>query len=344
MPYYNRETKEIRYGIAEQAAYDTPVIDTAVFEELICSNVNPQKGTGIHEDLPASSSSRSPIAAGQLNTNYGAMGGLTITKPFSYFTDDLLMYSFFHNVTEGGATEYNKAFTFFSSIPDFSADAGQPLTFIKRMPEAAQSQKFGGCICRRWKLSNERSGEEDGLVQAEYELKTRNEGSESSDPPGGTSEAWSLYSSGGGYGFLNFGELASATCDFATSPQNLVIKAWEVEVQHDIAKIGHTGSTFDNVGFEKRRGTFSFDILYDDNLDDFYSALELGTQLDFTIAYRSLVSNAFLDLQFSGKMNADIEMEEEGLIYYKVQGNILANDQTAEFIQLDIANARDRSW
>ena len=137
------ETRQVRYGYAEQTAFDTPEIDSAGIAEITCDAFDIDPDVMIHE-LPLNHGTRQPVEQLTVHSIIGSAAKFTVQGPVDLNDIDQFAYAHFQKVIEGADTEFTKTFTYFSTHPDFSADAGHFLTFADR----------AGCVSRQYTASD----------------------------------------------------------------------------------------------------------------------------------------------------------------------------------------------
>jgi len=326
-----RETREVRYGYAEQSDFDVPKTVSDPFIEVSVEPLDVKRDTIITE-VPGDHGSRSPVEQNSDHSVVGSAASFTTTGPVNLETIDQFLYAFFQKVVELADTVFTKTFTLFSTHPIFLSDEGHFLTWIKRFPEDATSQLVGGCIATRLKLS----GARDEMLKFEFDWRGYGPGAESQTPTG-------TWTPDDGDSFVYFNDALSATLSFDVgfdTPIDVVVRDFEIDISHEYEKTGHKAAGFEAHALHGREGTFKVNLLRDSTTDEAISALRAGTVVEFTMDFGLLAFNV------TGKIE-DIEYDDSGLLAESITCKMLSTSvagTVGEMATVVVENTVDRSW
>lgn len=326
------ESRQTRFGYAEQAVFTTVEIDSAAINEVTCDPFNIDPDVVIHE-LPHNHGTRQPVEQTTVHTIKGSSSSFSVAGPVDIIDIDQYAYAHFQRVGESADTEFTKTFIYFATHPTFSLNEGHFLTWVKRQPASSTSQKVGGCIAPRFKLSAER----DGMLMQETDWVSLGTTDDTADPSG----TWTPRD---GSGFLYFNDIISATLthgDLLSSPVALVMQSFEVEGVYETEKIGHDSvNGFENHGMKNRTGTFKIKMLRDTTADEAFSSLKTGEMVKFDVDF------GLLTITTTGKIEA-IEYESDGLLVNELTCRMLStysSSTVGECLAIVVNNSIDRSW
>ena len=329
-----RQKREQRFGFSAQPTFGTAIADDAAFIEFAPNEpFNIDRGLTVHE-VGAAYGTKYPTTAETVHTATGNMPTFTVSKPFSLYSDDHMCYSLFHKVVEGGTTPYGKTFTWFTTHPDFSANEGHFLTFVKRLPVASTSHKADSCICKRLKFSDERNG----MLTLESEWVGGPSPVVNANPSG----TWTMADPEGSEGYLYFNDITSVTMDFNTSPVDILLHSYEVEfLSGNIVPVGQSATGFSTFGIADLGGTFSMTVIRDDHTETALANQTTGSSVEAYIAYGG---TPHLSLTWTGKIETIEDNDTDGLLSTTYSGKVLATSSVAEAATIVINNALDRAW
>jgi hypothetical protein len=326
-----RESMERRFGIREQAAYATVELDNAAFIELTLDSCKVSRDQQVYE-IAANHGSKNPTQQHVIVTDRGGSGEIVLAGPVNLNDIDILAYAHFQKVVEDASTPYTKSFEHYETHPDFTANEGKFLTFIRRMPEASTSYKVGGCVCSNFKLSAAR----DELVIYEATLRGVGPGVDTSNPSG----TWTPSDDAD---FLYFNDIEAATLDFSAglaSPVNVLIRSFEIESNYEIEKVGHDPITgFEMLAFMNRGGSFKVDLLRDSTATDILAAITNNMMCRFTLDLGEMT------IDVTGKVE-DAEQSEDGLLAESITCRMLSvtNGAVDPMFVLAVMNETNRGW
>lgn len=328
----SRETRETRFGYIEQSVFATVEADGSAVNEVTCDSFNIDPDVMINE-LSPNHGTRQPVEQSTSHTIKGSSAKFTVSGPVDLNDIDQFAYAHFQKVIEGADTEFTKTFTYFSDHPDFASDEGHYLTWIKRLPEASTSQKVGGCIAPRFKLTAER----DGMLMYETDWAALGTTNDTSNPSG----TWTPRD---GSNFVYFNDIASATLSHGaslSSPVNLTMKSFEVEGVFEQEKCGHDAVVgFEQHAMKTRSGSFKIKMLRDVTADNALVSFKEGELVEFSVDMGTVT------ITVTGKIEG-IEMDSEGLLVNELTCKMLSSytaGSVGECLTLVIQNTVDRAW
>jgi hypothetical protein len=335
MPDNTYESRQTRFGYAEQSVFATAEADGVAVSEVTCDPFDIDPDVMIAE-TPHNHGTRQPVEQTTSHSTQGSASKLPVNGPIELTDIDQFAYAHFQKVIEAGAGTYEKTFTYFVDHPDFSADSGHFLTWMKRMPEDGTSQKVKGCIATRFKISGERN--EMMMFETEWVgLGT----TEDSATPSGT---WTP-TPGDGTNYLYFNSISSATLTHGaslSSPVALSLASFEVEGTFDHEQVGHDATNgFEQHGMKNRSGTFKIKMLRDATADQSLISMKEGELIQFDVAFGTTVT-----ISVTGKIES-LEYDTEGLLVNEITCRMLSSYTTGsvgECFTLVIANSVDRGW
>lgn len=326
------ETRQVRYGYAEQTAFDTPEVDSAGMAEISCEHFTIDPDVMVHE-LPHNHGTHQPVGQTTAHSVQGSSAKFTASGPVDLNDIDQFAYAHFQKVIEGADTEFTKTFTYYQTHPVFSDNTGHFLTWIKRQPESNVSQKVGGCIAPRFKLSAER----DGMLMYETDWIARGTTDDTSNPSG----TWTPRD---GSGLLYFNDIVTATLTHGAalaSPTALTMQSFEVEGVFDSEKIGHDATNgFEDHGMKERSGSFKIKMLRDTTADEALSSMKTGELVQFDVDFGTLT------ISVTGKIEA-LEYDTDGLLVNEITCRMLSQYTTgviSECLTIVVQNSVDRAW
>jgi len=326
------ETRQVRFGYAEQSVFATAEADDAAFNEITCDPFDIDPDVTIHETAH-NHGTRQPVEQTTVHSVQGSSAKFSVACPVDLNDIDQFAYAHFQKVVEGADTEYTKTFTYFSEHPDFSSDEGHFLTWIKRLPIAGASQKVKGCISTRFKLSAER----DGLLLYDSDWISLGTTNDESNPTG----TWTPQD---GSNFLHFNDIVSATLTHGaalSSPTALTMQSFEIEGSCEAEKIGHDSTNgFEQYGLKNRNGTFKIKMLRNSTADEALISLKSGELIQFDVDFGTLT------ISVTGKIES-LEYDSEGLLLNSISCRMLSSytaGTVGECLTLAVQNSIDRGW
>ena len=332
------ETRQLRFGYVEQDAFDTPEADDSAVNEVTVEPFDLDPDVMVH-DMPKDHGSRSPVEQNTVHSTLGSTAKFSVKGPVDLNDIDHYLYSHFQKVVEAAGPTFGKTFTYFDTHPSFSLDEGHYLTWFKRLPSGSLSQKAGGCIAHKIKLSAER----DKMLLFESDWLSHGSPIDDADPDG-------VWTPRDGSKLLYFNDLTAASIIYGDnpspspdpSPVTATLSSFEIECNYDVTKLGHNAEQgYTDFGFSNRSGNFKLKLLRDVASDAAFAALKAGTICQISLAFGSTMTIAF-----SGKIEK-IDYDAEGLLIDNITGRLFSThtaDQWGELIEITVANSIDRSW
>jgi hypothetical protein len=326
-----RDSRELRFGFRPQSVFATPEALSADFVEAIVDPFSVDRDVIIVE-LPANHGSRNPVQQDSAHSTKGSSATFPINCPVNKNTLDQFLYAFFQKVVEAADTEHTKTFTFFTTHPVFSDDEGHFLTWIVRRPITATSSTYGGCICRRIKLS----GERDGLLRFESDWQGFGGGADGETPSG----TWTVDDP---TGLIYFNDCVSATLSFDVgfdTPFDVIVKDFEIEASHEHEKAGHTSAGYEAPVLSGRKGTFKVHLLRDSTADEQLVNLKSGALIEFSMDFGSVA------FTITGKITA-IETDNSGTLAESLTCDMFASyvsETVGQPLTIVVENEIDRNW
>jgi len=332
------EGKDLRYGFAEQAAFDTAVVDSAAFTEVNLEDIGITQDIRVTE-IPGVHATKNEIYRNSVIHTSGSMANFSTSGPFTLDGGDYWLYSHFQKVTEGAASPFTKTYNYFITQPDFSSDEGIFLTWVKRFPEASTSWKVSSCISNSLKLSCER----DGFLQYEGGWISKGAVDVTANPSG----TWSFEgSAGSSYGMLHFNDIDKVTADFGAGAVNLTLQSFEIQGSYDVEGVSPDGAGgWSNFGLSNRKGTFSLSLLQDTAVETALTNCTTDTPITVVIGWgiAGAAIDRSLQITFTGKIE-DISINADGLLGATITGKIVAADASSEPLTIIMSNDTDRTW
>lgn len=326
------EVRQTRFGYAEQSDFQTAEVDGSAINEVTCDPFDIDPDVMIHE-LPPNHGTQQPVEQSTAHSVQGSAATFSVVGPVDLNDIDQFAYAHFQKVIEGVDTEFTKTFTYFTTQPDFSADAGHFLTWIKRLPTASTSQKVKGCIAPRFKLSAER----DNLLLFETDWVALGTTLDTSNPSG----TWTPRT---GSGLVYFNDIVSATLTHGAalaSPTALTMQSFEVEGVYETEKLGHSATDgFEEHGIKTRSGSFKIKMLRDSTADEALISLKTGELVQFDVDFGELT------ISVTGKIES-LAYDSEGLLVNEITCKMLSKytaGSVGQCLTVVVQNSVDRSW
>lgn len=326
------ETRQVRFGYKEQTAFATPEADDAAFEEVSVEPFNVDPDVLINE-LSVNHGSRYPVEQITAHSTKGSIGKFPVAGPVDLNDIDQFLYAHFQKVVELADTVFTKTFTHFSDHPSFHDDGGHFLTWIRRHPAASTSQKMGGCIAPRIKISGERNG----FIKFESDWVSYGTPSDVSNPSG----TWTPRD---GSNLLYFNDILTATLTKGagqSSPIAITMRSFDVESILEVEPVGfHTTFGFEDLALRSRNGSFSVNVLRDATADEALISLKAGelVQLDIDIG--------LMTISVIGKIES-LEYDADGLLANTITCRMLAPYVAGTVttpLTIVVENTIDRGW
>ena len=303
------EAKQVRFGYREQTAFATPEIDSAAFEEVSIEPFNVDPDVLINE-LSVNHGSRHPVEQITAHSTKGSVGKFPVAGPVDLNDIDQFLYAHFQKVVEEADTLYTKTFTHFAEHPSFHDNGGHFLTWVRYHPAASTSQKMGGCIAPRIKISGERNG----FIKFESDWVSYGTPDDASNPDG----TWTPRD---GSDLLYFNDIVTATLTKGagqSSPVNITMRSFDIESIFEVEPVGfNTTFGFEDFALKNRSGSFTINMLRDATADEALISLKAGelVQLDIDIG--------LMTINITGKIES-VEYDTDGLLANTITCRMLA--------------------
>jgi len=328
-----RQGRELRYGFAEQTDFGTPVPDDAAFIQVAVEHFDINRDIRI-EEINTADGTINPTANHTVHLSTGGMANFTTNGSLNMYYADQFAYAHFHNVTEAASSPNTKTFSYFTSHPDFTANEGHCLTWIKRFPTASNSTKIDSCIAKSFKIS----GERDGRIMLGCDWVGLGAGTTTSNPSG----TWSDEDEDAGDGIIYFNDISAATISgtWGPSAHNVLLRSFEIEGQYEVEKVGQSATDgYQTFGLLNRTGTFTINLLKDSRMDELLAAQAAGSMVTFTVDWEPINVN----LTVTGKVE-EIAYDPDGLLGATLTCRMLAADSSSSMFDFEIGNTIDRGW
>ena len=326
------ETRQIRFGYAAQTTYGTAEVDGAAMAEVTCEPFDVDPDVLIHE-LPQNHGTRRPVEQSTVHSTQGSACKFTVEGPVDLNDIDHFAYAHFQKAIEAVETEYTKTFNYFTIHPNFSANEGHYLTWIKRLPVASTSQKMCSCVASRFKLSAER----DGLLRYSIDFVGLGTTNDTSNPSG----TWTPRD---GSDLVEFNDIASATLTHGAalaSPTAITMQSFEIEGNWEYDKVGHSAANgFEELGIKNQTGSFKIKLLRDVTADEALVSLKTGELVKFSVDIGTIT------LVVTGKIES-MEYDKEGLLVNSLSCSMKSSYSVSgvgECFTMTVANSIDRNW
>ena len=273
-----------------------------------------------------------------------AMPTFTVSGTCNHNTLDHLLYSWFQNVTEGGAAVYSKTYTVHATQPDFIAynattDVGHLSTWFVRDPTSgAYSTQIKDCICKSLTITAE-TGQP---IKFSAEMVGNGVPITTHTVSGTwtravTTDLWYME------------DLDIATLDFGGGAVNMILQGFEFNFSREIVAVGQGDGTggFSVHGLSGREMTAKIKVMKDTD----WTTAVTNYKGDTAIVGRIGIGNATpgtddgdLDFAFRGKANA-VPVDFGDVMYGDLEMKLLMNDAgSVEPMTVVMAASNLRTW
>ncbi len=344
--------KQKFFAFAEQPIFGTVIANNGTFKRAAIESLE-VTGRARTYEIPGVGGSDYAQDNDVILLTSGSMPTFTTSGPFTIYNSPSMVYAHFQYVDEkDGTFMYSTASG--SIRPDFSADEGHFLTWLKVFPDAANagqhlSHKYPDCIAGTMKLSCER----DGMLMIENNWVTRGAGTTNNDTSGATFVA--LEGDTHKLGIKDFFQLTAVEIDFMkangtgiASSATPELQKFECEFTQDIIKSGVNldGHTFKSYGIVNRDGTFTLQMLKDATAETAIAQYVAGDPVDIHLRWGTPEVNVIghVAVRVRGKLTADPTFPEEGDIGCIITGRLTKASSAAESSYIRINNGLTESW
>ncbi len=242
-----------KYGIQEQAAWGTPITDGAAMVELSCDPFEIIPGVNLRRPV-RSRTSRMPVLTDFGADQKGREKNAAVRTPALNAELSLWIYGVMQNVSESATSTdgWEKTFTFPTTQPDFSADAGKYFSLVKQMPVASKSKHINDCIIRNLTLACKPGEGLDNVLWVDAEVTAR-EYSEVANPSGTWTKSPQTY--------FHFHDLGVKTIDGV----DVIIgdEGFSLTINNGAKRLGGTASLFETYILSPQSATFKIQVLWD---------------------------------------------------------------------------------
>lgn len=273
-----------KYGIQEQATWGTPITDGAAMVELSCDPFDITAGVNLRRPN-RSRASRMPVL-----TDFGAdIKGrehiAPVRTPALNGELSLWLYGVMQNVTESATSNdaWEKTFTFPTTQPDLSANAGKFFSLVKKMPVASKSKHINDCIIRNLTLSCKPGEGLDNVLWVDAEVTAR-EYSEVANPSGTWTKSAQTY--------FHFHDLSAKT--IAGTPVIIGDEGFSLVTNNGAKRLGGASSLFETYILSPQSATFKIQVLWDSNIQTQMANHLNGTVAETILAWGSVGTDEFL--------------------------------------------------
>ena len=332
MPTY--ESRQVRFGYAEESTFGTAIADGAAFEEVTCDPFNVDPDVMINEQ-PHNHGTHEPVEQTTDHSTQGSSAKFSVNGPVDLNDIDQIAYSHFQKVVELADTEFTKTFTYYTTHPDFSLDEGHFMTWCKRLPGASTSQKMTSCIAPRFKLSAER----DAKLMFESDWVALGTTDDTANPSG----TWTPRDGGELVYFndiVNGGATLTKGASLA-SPVALTMASFEIEGVFEPDKLGHDATVgYEQHGMKTRSGSFKIKMLRDATADEALISMKTGELVQFDVDMGSIT------ISVTGKIES-LEYDDDGLLVNEIACRMLSSytaGSVGASLTIVVQNLIDRSW
>ncbi len=312
------EGSQIRYGIAGETTFGTSIGLDQAFTELIIDHIDWDEAHTSF-DMPRTHGSRQTIASDRLVMTSGSAPTGSVSGPYNTTSHPNLDYMFFQAVSTAGTKH---TFTFADNMPDFTANAGQFMTFVEWMPTTATSRTFTSVVSNTWKLS----ATAEGLLQAEYGVVGKGIPSRTGSPSGLWSRAPVLDS-------ISWYDIVM-TLDVTGSDVTINVNDFEVNCTQDIVGMYPDGSgSFKTFAVMKPAGTVTINMLKDASAEAAFTYMD--THQFATLKIHNGGMNPTEPGGFAGTFNFIIDKvtpAKDDIIGVSIEGTLAATDSGGDMI------------
>lgn len=340
MAFTVRSKRERRIGLAVQSAVGTMVADTGGFQEMHQEGASLKPNPAVFEHESSSgvrfkTTADRHVSSQQAEPDIG-FGGVVLPADIVH-----LLFGFFHKVTEGGTSPYNKVFELpvegEAMQPDFTA-SGTPLTFCERWPGTNESIAAKDGIVRRLNLSLTQAGT--------LRYSTEIQGSGDVDTTYNPSGTWT---SGNIVKQLYHRTLTAAINVGGAGAQNVMVADFELGLSQTVQGFGHDDGSYQSFYIGDYENTLRLKLIKDAaQWKDLVDALRLGTLIDVALTWGSggTIYGDF-SINFTGQIEpSNYEIAAESPVPVEIELMQLQDKASIDTSPLIIAAADDvnRGW
>lgn len=324
---------DVVIGLAEAATWGTAVLDSAAFAQIKCENPIIVPDVKLHDE-PASRGVRYIDVADLVRNEKGSMPKLSISNAHARTNDlALIFYLFFQNVTEGASTPFSKTFTFHSTQPDFTANAGCFASAIVKMPGSSLCLKMNDVICEHLNIKCDPGGR----LMYTADLVGRGAVTLNSNPSG----TWTIADDE----FYYFEDMAAFSHNFGGAVSPVLSGGWELDLTQKMTPSGQDSGNFQTWAIGEYGGTFKATWVW--NTNTMPTAFAAGTPGSISLRWGNATPGTVdRDLSFAmygvleeAPINHGDVISQD--ITLKIAGDVSAATQPITVI---LADAQDKLW
>lgn len=341
-----QSVKEKAVGLAKQSTYGTGVSDAGSYTQLRTTLTVPDHNLDDFQDDQASGT-RHPLSSDHIVDTDLSLPMLQTDGLVRQAESPDLLYAFFQKVTESGTGPYKREFTLPVASPwqpDFTLNQGAFYTLIEKSAGASDSIKIVDGILESIQFNIE------GRDKLRYQATWKGRGAPGTAAnPSGT---WSLSSQS----FYKKARLDVCSYNVTgpdyTAPNDvsLLLKGAQLSFAQVIEGSGYDGSgDYQQVVLSER--TMEFELVFERTTaaaQAMKDARKNGTLIRFKVGWAQGATPGDtagdLHFDFYGRLNADVEDDNENILGLKVSGDMRGKDASTVPITVIEAGATAKSW
>lgn len=323
-----------QYGLQEQAAWGTAITDGAAMIELSCDPFEITPGVNLRRPTRARAQ-RFPLATDMGADTKGKEHIANIRTPALNAEFSIWNYGVMQNVSESATSDdaWEKTFTFGTTQPDFSANAGMFLDIVKKMPVASVSKKINDAVIRNAVYACAPGDGLDGVLMMDLEAVGR-EYSQTANPSG----TWTKSAQT----FFHFHDIVTKT--IAGTPVIIGDGGFSLTLNNAAKPLGGTAALYETLILSPYSATFTINALWDGTLRTEMGNLLNGTVGEVILIWGTASADGFLRWTLEVVWDAaPIESAIEGT-FVNLTGTCAKTGGGAAPVTIEHADDTDRSW
>ena len=292
-----------RYGLFEQSAWGTAPTAGAAYTELHVEPDDIQPGVSLRRP-PRARAQRTEYLPDMQADQKGQEHVFPYKGPFHLEIAAKLLYGVMQNVTESAtsADGWAKDYSYSSTQPDFTANAGKFFGLCKRMPVASNSKLVSDAIFRNLLIESKPGEGEDSILMAGGDLVGRAYSAVYN--PTGT---WTIPTQ------TNLSFYDNTTKTLAGTDVVLGDGGWSLNFINNARKIGGSSASFDTFGLGKYSVEVSINLLWDATTRTAMASALAGTVETLILEWGTVDTTGHLKFDLDCVWDAaPIESAEEG--------------------------------
>ncbi len=273
-----------QFGFQQQAAWGTAITDGAAMIEMSCDPFEITPGVNLRRPDRARAK-RYPLASDMGADQKGQEHIANIRQPALNGEFSIWNYGVMQNVSESATSDdaWEKTFTFGSTQPDFTADAGMFLDIVKRMPVASVSKKINDAVIRNAVYSCKPGDALDGVLMMDL-LAVGRSYSETANPAGTWTKSTQT--------FFHFHDIAVKT--IAGTPVTIGDEGFSLTMNNAAKRLGGTASLFETFILSPYAANFQINVLWDATIRTEMANLLTGTVGEVILTWGTASADGFL--------------------------------------------------